>query len=276
MKDPNFKPRPGKTKRESSWALCNWLDQQGKLKATSDGVKITMDKAELLFTGPFKIVLPITGARRTLVEKAEGGEEVRLWLHVEASGPERDLDGDRFSEAGLAKMVEYANKSDALPFLDGHYRDLLSANLGTVYNPYLTEEKHFAFDVLLNSETNQFSVQLFNDVLAGKRHGASIAGIVHEAEIEEFGEGEFGRVFSHVELLEISRTSWPSYRSSFITLLANKVGKLPQEELDQIIQRRQEVIKVMNKSGEETMEKDMILKNEDESVEVWGENENDN
>jgi len=245
MKDPNFKPRPGKTKRESSWALCNWLDQQGKLKATSDGVKITMDKAKILFTGPFKVVLPITAARRVLVEKAED-EEVQLWLRIEASGPERDRDGDRFSPVGLGKMVEYANKS-RLPFLDGHYRDLMAAMLGDVYNPFLTEQKHFAFDVLLNSD-NPFAIQLFNDVLAGKLHGASIAGVVHNAEIEEFGEGEFGRIFNDVELIEVSRTSWPSYRDSFITLLANKVGKLPQEEFNQIVQRRKDVIDLMNKS----------------------------
>lgn len=272
MDDPNFKPKkPNQSKKDAAYALCVWLDQQGKLKATSDGVKISMDKAELLYTGPFKLVLPIIGARRQIVEKAEGGEEVQLWLHVQASGKERDLDGDRFSEAGLAKMVEYAKK-DTLPMLDGHYRDLLSARLGEVCNPYLTEEKRFAFDVLLND--NPFAIQLFNDILAGKRHGASIAGIVHDAEIEEFGEdGQTGRIFNDVELLEISRTSWPSYRDSFITLLANKVGKLPQDEFDTIIQRRKEVIDLMNKSGEETMEKDMIVRNKDESVEVWGENE---
>ncbi len=272
MKDPNFKPKkPDQSKKDAAWALCTWLDGQGKLKATTDGVKISMEKAELLFTGPFRVVLPITGARRTLVEKAEGGEEVQLWLHVEASGPERDRDGDRFSLAGLEKMVEYANKGDPLPFLDGHHRDLLASFLGTVHQPYLTERKHFAFDVFLNHPANPFSTQLFQDVLAGKRHGASIAGIVHEAEIEEFGEGEFGRVFSHVELLEISRTSWPSFRSSFITLLANKVGKLSEGEFQEIVERRKEVVDLMNKTGEETM--DMIVRNEDESDEVWGENE---
>ena len=268
MADPNFKPKkPGQSKKDASWALCTWLDEQGKLKATTDGVKISMEKVEMLFTGPFRVVLPITGARRELVEKA-GGEEVQLWLHCEASGPEIDRDGDRFSLAGLEKMVAYAQAS-RLPFLDGHHRDLMAAMLGDVYNPFLTEQKHFAFDVLLNSETNQFSVQLFNDVLAGKRHGASIAGIVHDAEIEEFGEdGEFGRIFNDVELIEVSRTSWPSYRDSFITLLANKVGKLSQEEFQEIVERRKEVVDLMNKS-EGTM--DMIVRNEDESTEVWGE-----
>jgi len=247
MADPKFKAKkPGQSKKDAAWALCTWLDGQGKLKATTDGVKITMDKAELLFTGPFKLVLPITGARRQIVEKAEGVEEVQLWLHIEASGPERDRDGDRFSPVGLGKMVEYASKSK-LPFLDGHYRDLLAAMFGDVYNPFLTEQKHFAFDVLLNSD-NPFAIQLFNDVLAGKRHGASIAGVVHDAEIEEHSEGEFGRVFNDVELIEVSRTSWPSYRDSFITLLANKVGKLPQDEFDQIVKRRNDVIELARKS----------------------------
>jgi len=57
MDDPKFKPKkPGQSKKDAAWALCTWLDQQGKLKATSDGVKITMDKAEMIFTGPFKVV----------------------------------------------------------------------------------------------------------------------------------------------------------------------------------------------------------------------------
>lgn len=268
MDDPNFKPREGKTKEESAWALCNWLDQQGKLKATGNGVENTMDKAEKLLTGPFRVVLPITGARQQIVEKADGGEEIQLWLHVEASGPERDADGDRFSEAGLEKMVEYSEKN-AVPFLDGHYRDLLSAIFSdAIENPYLTEEKHFAFDVLLNSETNPFATQLFNDVLAGKRHGASIAGLVRDAEIEEYGEGEFGQIFNDVELLEVSRTSWPSYRDSFITLLANKVGKLPEAEFEAVMKRRGELERIKTGGGDE-----MLVKTADDGVEEWEENE---
>lgn len=280
MKDPNFKPREGRTKEESAWALCNWLDQQGKLKTTNDGVKITMNKVEKLLTGPFKVVLPITGARRQVVEKAEGGEEIQLWLHVEASGKERDLDGDRFSEAGLTKMVEYAEK-DQLNFLDGHYRDLMAAVLGDIHNPYLTEEKHFAFDVLLNSETNPFASQLFSDVLAGKRYGASIAGVVHDAEIEEYSEGEFGQIFNDVELIEVSRTSWPSWRDSFITLLASKVGKLPQAEFESIMKRRDALLEGtvllgpkerFLKSLQPEGERKMLVRTVDDGAEEWEEN----
>jgi len=277
LKDPNFKPKkPGQSKKDAAWALCTWLDQRGYLKdSQQDGVRVVvMSDSEIILEGPFRVVLPITGARREIVEKSDGEEDVQLWLHVEASGPERDADGDRFSVVGLQKMVDYAEKSE-LPFLDGHHRDLMAAMLGTVYNPYLTDEKHFAFDVLLDS-ANPFAVKLFSDVLAGKRHGASIAGIVHSATIEEYSDGNFGRVFHDVELVEVSRTSWPSYRDSFITLMANKVGKMPRAEWDATLKRRQDVLALKSRlagEGETEVDEEMIVKTDDGGVEVWEENE---
>lgn len=279
MEDPKFKPRkPDQTKEDAAWALCTWLDQRGRLRDSTAGVKV-MENAKGMLSGPFKVVLPITGARRRLIEKADGGEEVQLWLHVEASGPERDADGDRMSEDALAKMVGYATEKE-IPFLDGHYKDLMSAMLGDVKNPYLTEEKHFAFDVLLNGG-NPFAVQLFNDVLAGKKHGASIAGVVHAADIEEYGEQEFGSLFHDVELIEVSRTSWPSWRDSFITLLASKVGKLPEAEFEAVMKRRAAILNghtlkspqdrfiesVQSEGGQ------MLVRTADGGVEEWEEND---
>lgn len=259
MKDPKFKPKkPDQSKKDAAWALCTWMENEGLLTDSSVGVKV-MENGTVVRNGPFKVVLPITGARRQLVEKAEGEEEVQLWLHVEASGPERDADGDRMSEDALTKMVEYATEKE-IPFLDGHYKDLMSAMLGDVHNPYLTEQNHFAFDVLLN-QNNPFTVNLFNDILAGKKHGASIAGVVHAADIEEYSENEFGSLFHDVELIEVSRTSWPSWRDSFVTLLADKVGKLPQAEFDEVMKRRDELVKV--KDGKD----DMIVKTIDGGME---------
>lgn len=31
MDSPKFKPKKGRTKEQSAWALCNWLNSQGKL-----------------------------------------------------------------------------------------------------------------------------------------------------------------------------------------------------------------------------------------------------
>jgi predicted RNA-binding Zn-ribbon protein involved in translation (DUF1610 family) len=42
LADPKFKPQKGKTKEQSAWALCNWLNSQGKL---SHPVELVIEKA---------------------------------------------------------------------------------------------------------------------------------------------------------------------------------------------------------------------------------------
>jgi len=265
MNDPNFEPKEGQTKEQSAWALCNWLDQQGKLKAFER--EIAPEKAvELSGAGPFKVVLPISAARRVLVDKS-GEEREGLWLRVEASGPERDADGERMSLAALEKMVEYVERGwngDRVPFLDGHYRDLMAAVLGEIHNPNLNENNHFGFDVLVN-ENNQFAVNLFNDILSGrKKHGASIAGIVHDVEYEILEDGKgVGRVFNDVEIIEVSRTSWPSWRPAFITLLARSAGK--NESIEPALKRKQEIIDFQEAKDMP----DMIVRTDDGGEEVW-------
>lgn len=199
--------------------------------------------------GSFKVTLPISGARREFITKSDGTVGTEMWLHVEASGPERDSHGDRMSEQALTKMVEYVERGyggNPIPFLDGHHRDLLASHLGNIHAPRLNEKQHFCFDMKVR-ERNPFGVELFEDVLAGKKHGASVAGIVHEAEIEKYDDEDFGRLFHDVELVEVSRTSWPSWTSSFIELLGKKLGQSP-DDADALIARRTEIVKAMHEA----------------------------
>jgi len=269
MKDPNFKARkPGQDKKSAAYALCTWMDQQGRLKESSEGVVITAEKVEAYSLGPFKVVLPISAAKRVLVEKSDGGEQDGLWLRVSASGPERDSDDERMSAGALEKMVGYVERGwngSRVPFLDGHYRDLMAAVLGDLYTPGIDENGHFGFDVKID-ENNPFAVNLFNDVLTGKKkHGASIAGIIQNVEYEELGEGRVGIVFNDVEIIEVSRTSWPSWRPSFITLLARNAGKVTDNEYEAVLKRKQEIIDLR---GGVSMT-DMVVRSADGSEEVW-------
>lgn len=174
----------------------------------------------------FNVTLPVAKAWETSPASGAGPE---LWLTIEASGPERDLDGDRMSEECLEKMVEYVAQGfegARVPYLDGHYRDLLAAMLGELYRPRLTEEKHFAVDVLLDKENPQ-ALRLYRDIQNGKKHGASIAGIVHEAEFDEVANGF---VFNDIEIMEVSRTTWPSWTGSFTEMLRRKMEDLTEQE----------------------------------------------
>lgn len=173
--------------------------------------------SSLLF---FKVVLPITRAETSL--------EGEMWLHIEASGPERDTHGSRMSEEALGKMVSYIERGwngERLPYLDGHYRDLLAAELGTIHDPTLTEENHLSVKAYLDPENPQ-SLRLWKSILKGRKHGASIAGFVHSFRIEALEDGTEDWIIDDIELIEISRTSYPSWQASFTTMLVNNASPL--------------------------------------------------
>lgn len=191
----------------------------------------------------FRVVLPVTRAEKR-ISRTAGEDLTEHWLHIEASGPERDSHGTRMSPACLARFVAYAEAGidgEPLPYLDGHYQDLLAAMLGDVRNPGLTEDKHFAVDVLLDGD-NPHSMRLYRDVERGKRHGASIAGIVHDFSIEKYqdedGKEVFEEVFDDIELVEISRTTWPSWRSSFTEMIGKHMHPADAGELTELRARR--------------------------------------
>jgi len=162
----------------------------------------------------FKVVLPVTEAR--------SNPEGEMWLSIEASGPEGDKHGSRMSEAALQRMVGYIERGwngERLPYLDGHYRDLLAAELGTIHNPRLTEDRHLAVSAQLDPENPQ-SERLYKSILKGRKHGASIAGFVHSFRIEKREDSdEQDFIIDDIEVIEISRTSYPSWRASFTTML---------------------------------------------------------
>ena len=172
----------------------------------------------------FKVTLPIS--RAWTIEKTAKDKE--HWLTIEASGPEEDRDDTRMSSGCVEKMVSYVERGwdgRAVPYLDGHYRDLLAANLGECHNPRLTKTSHLAVDVKLDMR-NPSSVILYDDVKKGKKHGASIAGIVWAVGTEDHPKtGSTRTVFEDVEIAEISRTSYPSWTPSFTALLEKSVSK---------------------------------------------------
>jgi len=137
LADPDFKPKKeGQSKEDAAWALCTWLYSEGYLEES-------VMKSDRSASLPFRVTVPIVRADPPAWSQGEG-----LWLLVEASGPERDTRDTRMSQACLERMVEYAERGidgGPLPFLDGHYYDLLAAVLGDIYAPFLTEEQHFAF-----------------------------------------------------------------------------------------------------------------------------------
>lgn len=189
----------------------------------------------------FCVILPITRTKPPDWLPDDG-----LWLHIEASGPEPDTHKTRMSEQCLQRMVEYAEEGidgAPLPFLDGHYDDLLAAMLGEVHAPYLTTERHFAFFAKLD-ERNPQALRLYNDVETGKRHGASIAGWAHDWEEEiwtdDEGKEHTSLIFHDIQLGEISRTSWPSWQPSFIELVAKR---LSTEPLDNSVSRQVRAIR---------------------------------
>jgi hypothetical protein len=191
----------------------------------------------------FRVVLPVKRAE-TRISRAAGGDATEYWLHIEASGPERDEHGTRMSDACLERFVEYAVAGIAgepLPYLDGHYQDLLAGLLGEVHSPKLTDKRHFAVDVLLDRENPQ-SMRLFRDIERGKRHGASIAGIVHDYSIEKYvnddGEECLEQVFDDIELVEVSRTTWPSWRDSFTAMVEKHMHPAGADELMELMARR--------------------------------------
>jgi hypothetical protein len=227
MDDPDFKPEEGKTKEESAWALCNWLNNEGRLSDMLDGsTLVARDPQALLAQGSrtFRVALPLMR-----VDAPEWGDQDGLWIRVEASGPERDTYGSRMSSICLERMIDYVDAGidgQPLPFLDGHYMDLLAAMLGDVHAPYLTDEQHFAFYANLDTRNPQ-AIRLYDDLGRGKRHGASIAGWAHEFEEETWSDDDgdhVGIVFHDLELMEISRTSWPSWQPAFCDLVAGKMS----------------------------------------------------
>ena len=306
LDNPDFKPKdPDQTKKEACWALCTWLDGQGKLTdsevpnfmdlanealasldiekqgwpycvcpecgytedkqagvacrtikcpecgtplmgSQSEGTvaESVMKRSDKVQTPhAFRVVLPVTRAEKR-IKRSAGEDLTEYWLHIEASGPERDSHGTRMSPACLARFVAYAEDGidgEPLPYLDGHYQDLLAAMLGDVRNPSLTEEKHFAVDVLLDRD-NPHSMRLHRDVERGKRHGASIAGIVHDFSIEKYqdedGNDVIEEVFDDIELVEISRTTWPSWQSSFTEMIGKHMHPADAGELTELRARR--------------------------------------
>ncbi len=173
----------------------------------------------------FRVTLPIMR-----VEPPDWGEPDGLYIRVEASGKERDSHKSRMSQKCLERFVEYAEQGidgEPLPFLDGHYEDLLAAVLGEIYAPYITEDDHFAFYAKLD-ERNPQALRLYDDLGKGKRHGASIAGWAHEYEEEVYTDDEGGEqegiIYHDIELMEVSRTSWPSWQPAFCELVTNKLS----------------------------------------------------
>jgi hypothetical protein len=214
-----------------SWHMWKFLKSAGWTKAlavnfiktvteSDDPVSFATKSVQV----PFKVTLPISHAWS--VEKSKGNRD--HWLTIEASGPEEDRDETRMSASCVGKMVKYVERGwdgGPVPYLDGHYRDLLAANLGECHNPRLTDKSHLAVDVKLDMR-NPSSAILYEDVTKGKKHGASIAGIVWATSAEEDAKKGITRtVFEDVEIAEISRTSYPSWTPSFTALLQKSVGK---------------------------------------------------
>lgn len=69
MADPNFKPKGKRTKKESAWALCQWLNQQGYLK-DCDIDEITVEK---------QILSECDIGRSIVIESEIMDDEVIIW-----------------------------------------------------------------------------------------------------------------------------------------------------------------------------------------------------
>jgi len=96
---------------------------------------------------------------------------------------------------------------------------------------------------------NPQALRLFYDVKAGKRHGASIAGLVHEFSIRKYededGEELVGRVFEDIELIEVSRTTWPSWRGSFTEMVMRHMEPADSCAVTELVARKSMIADAM-------------------------------
>jgi len=111
---------------------------------------------------------------------------------------------------------------------------------------------------------NPHSISLFNAIVKGKQHGASIAGVVRDASVETYtdenGEEKSGTVFEDIELVEISHTTCPSWRPSFTTLLRHHLQEADPDVVQAYLQKRQRFISCSVQTEEDTeMDKETVV-----------------
>lgn len=175
----------------------------------------------------FKYTIPVTKSN---------ADEDGLYIYGEASGPEVDVQDERFSEDAINSFAdqirERASSGDPIPYLDEHEKDGgrgVLKHLGDLVDGGITNQGHLWVKVRL-FEDNPAATFLYRSIQQGKKFGMSVSGDVLSFSDEIVkSAGKRVRTFKSMILKHIANTTKPVWTPSFGTVLNRAVEKALSE-----------------------------------------------